>query len=92
MSSKRALNKETRTISLKLDEKCSRGISYSSQVVFFQSLHTPVSLALYVYCKCLLLAPAVKFVIFMAQRPPANIALLGGTVKFTITLLNSPKC
>ena len=39
-----------------------------------------------------LLAPAVNFVIFMAQRPPANIALLGGRVKFTITLSNSPKC
>ena len=26
-------------ISLHLDEKCSRGISYSSQIVFFQSLH-----------------------------------------------------
>ena len=38
------------------------------------------------------LAPAVNFVIFMAQRPPANIALLGGRVKFTITLSNSPKC
>ena len=33
-----------------------------------------------------LLAPAVNFVIFMAQRPPANIALLGGRVKFTITI------
>ena len=30
-----------------------------------------------------LLAPAVNFVIFMAQRPPANIAMLGGRVKFT---------
>ena len=40
MSIKRALNKESSyEISLKLDEKCSRGISYSSQIVFFQSLH-----------------------------------------------------
>ena len=39
-----------------------------------------------------LLAPAVNFVIFMAQRPPANIALLGERVKFTISLSNSPKC
>ena len=37
---KRALNKESSyEISLKLDEKCSRGISYSSEIVFFQSLH-----------------------------------------------------
>ena len=36
----RALNKESSyEISLKLDEKCSRGITYSSQIVFFQSLH-----------------------------------------------------
>ena len=40
MSIKRALNKESSyEISLKLYEKCSRGISYSSQIVFFQSLH-----------------------------------------------------
>ena len=40
MSIKRALNKESSyEISLKLDEKCSRGISNSSQIVFFQSLH-----------------------------------------------------
>ena len=37
---KRALNKESLyEISLKLDEKFSRGISYSSQIVFFQFLH-----------------------------------------------------
>ena len=36
----RALNKESSyEISLKLDEKFSRGISYSSQIVFFQFLH-----------------------------------------------------
>ena len=40
MRIKRALNKESSyEISLHLDEKCSRGISYSSQIVFFQSLH-----------------------------------------------------
>ena len=40
MSIKRALNKESSyEISLNLDEKHSRGISYSSQIVFFQSLH-----------------------------------------------------
>ena len=40
MSIKRASNKESSyEISLKLDEKCSRGISYSSHIVFFQSLH-----------------------------------------------------
>ena len=40
MSIKRALNKENSyEIPLKLDEKCSRGISYSGQVVLFQSLH-----------------------------------------------------
>ena len=40
MSIKRALNRESSyEISLKLDEKCSRGISYSSQIVFLQSLH-----------------------------------------------------
>ena len=40
MSIKRALNKESSyEIPLKLDEKCSRGISYSSQILFFQSLH-----------------------------------------------------
>ena len=38
------------------------------------------------------LAPAVNFVIFMAQRPSANIALLRRRAKFTRTLLNSPKC
>ena len=37
---KRALNKESSyEISLKLDEKFSRGISYSSEIVFFQFLH-----------------------------------------------------
>ena len=36
----RALYKESSyEISLKLDEKCCRGISYSSQIVFFQLLH-----------------------------------------------------
>ena len=40
MSIKRALNKDSSyEISLNLDRKCSRGISYSSQIVFFQSLH-----------------------------------------------------
>ena len=40
MHVKRALYKESSyEISLKLDEKCSRGISYSSQIVFFQLLH-----------------------------------------------------
>ena len=40
MRIKRALNKESsHQISLNLDEKCSRGISYSSQIVFLQSLH-----------------------------------------------------
>ena len=40
ISIKRALNKESLyDISLKLDEKCNRDISYSSQIVFFQSLH-----------------------------------------------------
>ena len=40
MSTNRALNKESSyEISLKLDKKCSRCISYSSQIVFFQSLH-----------------------------------------------------
>ena len=40
LPSKRALNKESLyEISLKLDEKFSRGISYSSQIVFFQFLH-----------------------------------------------------
>ena len=38
------------------------------------------------------LAPAINFVIFMTQRPSANIALLRGKVKFTRTLSNSPKC
>ena len=38
------------------------------------------------------LAPAVNFVIFMAQRPSANIALLRGRAKFRRTLSNSPKC
>ena len=36
------------------------------------------------------LAPAV--VIFIAQRPSENIALLRGRAKFTRTLSNSPKC
>ena len=31
--------KLVRNFFLHLDEKCSRGISYSSQIVFFQSLH-----------------------------------------------------
>ena len=38
------------------------------------------------------LAPAVNLVIFMAQRPPVNIALLRGRAKFTRTLSNSLKC
>ena len=38
------------------------------------------------------LALAVNFVIFMAQRPSASIALLRGRAKFTRTLSNSPKC
>ena len=38
------------------------------------------------------LAPAVNFVIFIAQRPSANIALLRGRAKFRRTLSNSPKC
>ena len=38
------------------------------------------------------LAPAVNFVIFMAQRPSANIALLRGRAKFTRTLSNSTRC
>ena len=37
------------------------------------------------------LASAVNFVIFMAQRPSANLALLRGKAKFTRTLSNSPK-
>ena len=37
---KRALYKESSyEITLKLDEKCGRGISYSSQIVFFPLLH-----------------------------------------------------
>ena len=46
---KRALNKESSyEISLKLDEKFSRGISYSGQIVFFQFLHyTCFSSAIY---------------------------------------------
>ena len=36
------------------------------------------------------LALAVKVVIFMAQRPSANIALLRGRAKLTRTLSNSP--
>ena len=37
---KRALNKESSYgMSLKLDEKFSRGVSYSSQIVSFQFLH-----------------------------------------------------
>ena len=40
MSINRALNKESSyEISLKLDKKCNRGISYSSQILFFMSLH-----------------------------------------------------
>ena len=38
------------------------------------------------------LAPAVNFVIFMIQRPSANIALLRGRAKFTRTISNFPKC
>ena len=56
MLMKRALNKESSyEISLKLDEKFSRGISFfSGQIVFFQFLHyTCFSRALYVRCKCL---------------------------------------
>ena len=37
-------------------------------------------------------APAVNFVIFMAQRPSAIIALLRKKAKFTRTLSNSPNC
>ena len=38
---KRVFNKESSyQISLKLDEKFSRGISYSNQIVFFQFLHS----------------------------------------------------
>ena len=37
------------------------------------------------------LAPAVNFVIFMVQRPSANIDLLRGRAKFTRTFSNSPK-
>ena len=37
---KKALNKESPyEISVKLDEKFSRGISYASRIVFFQFLH-----------------------------------------------------
>ena len=38
------------------------------------------------------LAPAVNFVIFMAQRPSVNIALVRGRAKFMRNLSNSPKC
>ena len=38
------------------------------------------------------LAPAVNFVIFMAQRPSAKIVLLRGRAKFMRTVSNSPKC
>ena len=38
------------------------------------------------------LAPAVNFVIFMAQRPSANISLLRWRAKFSTTLSNSSKC
>ena len=38
-----------------------------------------------------LLAPAVKFVTFMAQRPPANIALLGGRVKVYDNFIKFPQ-
>ena len=46
----------------------------------------------YVSQSRIFLAPAVNFVIFMAQRPSASIALLKGRAKFTRTLSNSPKC
>ena len=38
------------------------------------------------------LAPTVKFVIFMAQRPAANMAVLRVKAKLTITLSDSAKC
>ena len=38
------------------------------------------------------LAPADNFVIFMAQGPSENVALLRGRAKFMITLSKSPKC
>ena len=54
---KRALNKESSCeISLKSDEKFSKGISYSGQIVFFQFLHyTCFSIAV-----CLLQVPGVN--------------------------------
>ena len=70
MSIKRALNKEiSYEISLKLDEKCSRGISYSSQIVFFQSLHyTCFSSAI-----CPLQVPALN----LFNWPDANLKYFG---------------
>ena len=64
MSIKRALNKESSyEISLKLDKKCSRGISYSSQIVFFQSLlYTCFSSAI-----CPLQVPALNLLIQLAR-------------------------
>ena len=38
------------------------------------------------------LVPAVNFVIFLAQKPSANIALLRGRAKFSRTLTIYPKC
>ena len=38
------------------------------------------------------LAPAVKFVILMAQRPSANIAVLRVSAEFTRILSDSVKC
>ena len=39
-----------------------------------------------------LFAPTVKFVIFMAQRPAANMAVLRVKAKLTRTLSDSAKC
>ena len=57
-------------ISLKLDEKCSRGISYSSQIVFFQLLHyTCVSGAI---CPLQVPPPLVIEVYVIWQSPESN--------------------
>ena len=64
MSIKRALNQENLyKISLKLDEKCSRGISYSSQIVFFQSLHYTC----FFRAICPLQVPALNLLIQLAR-------------------------
>ena len=76
-------------ISLNLDEKCSRGISYSSQIVFSSPCITPVSLVQYVRCKCLTLhqeghrfgppsAHIFMFVIFSVVR--VSLALCVSTL------------